>query len=96
MKFEIIDVSCYSGYKLNEKPLSFRLRGTEYRIIEVIDRWYEGNASSAMQCINYFRVRTEDGMEYIIRYNELFDKWTLLIAEHDKDKKIGATQKKLD
>ena len=42
MQFEHIDVSTYSGFKADERPVSFIWRGREYRIHEIIDRWYEG------------------------------------------------------
>jgi len=29
--------------------------------------------------LNYFKVQTDDGGQHIIRYNRLFDKWSLVI-----------------
>ena len=85
MKFELIEVECYSGYKSNEKPLSFKCKGRYYRISEVIDRWYEGNIDSKQSYMNYFKVRTEDGAEHIMRYNALFDSWSILIKESNNN-----------
>jgi hypothetical protein len=81
MQLEVIEVRCYAGYKSNERPVSFSLRGREYHIIEIIDRWYEGSADSSMPLINYFKVKTDDGGHHIIRYNRLFDKWSLAIQD---------------
>jgi len=80
MQLEEIEVSCYSGYKNNERPVSFIFRGRVVNITEVIDRWYEGNADAAMPALDYFKVRGNDGAVYIIRYNNLFDKWALLVT----------------
>ena len=79
MQFEVIEVRCYAGYKSNERPVSFSLSGREYHIIEIIDRWYEGSAHSFMPLLNYFKVKADDGGLHIIRYNRLFDKWSLVI-----------------
>ena len=77
MKFEVIDVQCYAGYKSNEKPTSFRFRGRDFQIVEVLDRWYEGSPDANMPYLNYFKVKAADGQEYILRYNGLFDKWSI-------------------
>jgi len=82
MQFEVIEVQCYAGYKSNERPVSFSLSGREYHIIEIIDRWYEGSVDSSMPLLNYFKIKTDDGDRHIIRYNGLFDKWSL--ATYDK------------
>ena len=79
MQFEVIEVQCYAGYKSNERPVSFILSGRAYHIIEIIDRWYEGSTDSSMPLLNYFKVQTDDGGQHIIRYNRLFDKWSLVI-----------------
>ena len=79
MQFEVIEVQCYAGYKSNERPVSFILSGREYHIIEIIDRWYEGSVDSSMPLLNYFKIKTDDGDRHIIRYNLLFDKWSLVI-----------------
>ena len=81
MKFEIIDISAYSGYKHNERPVSFRFQGKDYKVVEIIDRWYEGSLESGKPNLNYFKVRAENAEEYILRYNSLFDKWSVLIND---------------
>ena len=81
MKFEVIDVNAYSGYKHNERPISFRFQGKDYKVVEIVDRWYEGSVESDKPCMNYFKVKAEDTREYILRYNSLFDKWSILIND---------------
>jgi hypothetical protein len=81
MQFAVIEVQCYAGYKSNERPVSFWFRGREYQIIEIIDRWYEGSAYSSKPLLDYFKVKTDAGDSHIIRYNRLFDKWSLVIQD---------------
>jgi hypothetical protein len=71
-----IDVDAYSGYRANERPLCFWLDPDidnftgVYEIEAVEDRWYDPNAE-------YFRVRTEEGKRFILRYSQEDDQWTL-------------------
>ncbi len=76
---EKISVESYSGYKLHESPRAFIFRGRRYIIREIIDRWYEGSVSSDDPVIDYFKVRTDDGMEYVIRYNSYQDEWDIVV-----------------
>ena len=81
MKFEVINVNAYSGYKSDERPASFRFQGKDYKVVEIVDRWYEGSVESKNPCMNYFKVKAEDSREYVLRYNSLFDKWSILIND---------------
>jgi hypothetical protein len=79
MQFEHIDVSTYSGFKADERPMSF-IRGEKtYRIQEIIDRWYERGLQPGDPSLSYFKVRADDGMGYLIRYNTLFDEWAIVV-----------------
>ena len=81
MEFEVVDVNEYSGYKSAERPRDFTFRGVTHRISEIVDRWYEGGVHSGEPCQDYFKVRTEDGKQYILKYNRLFDAWAVMIRE---------------
>jgi len=85
MQLEEIEVTCYAGYKHNERPVNFTCRGRIVHIAEVIDRWYEGNADAAMPALDYYKVRGDDGAVYILRYNQLFDTWALLVSSGTPD-----------
>ena len=63
-------VQCYSGYRADETPLRFVLRGREFRVSELDGRWYSPDAS-------YFRVRSDDGNYYVLRHDEGQDIWSL-------------------
>jgi hypothetical protein len=69
MKIDI-RVECHAGYRADERPLRFELRGRVFEVVEVEDRWYSPGAI-------YFRVRAEDGNFYILRHDEGMDVWTL-------------------
>lgn len=63
-------VECYAGYRADERPVRFTLRGRVFEVTEVDDRWYEPAAV-------YFRVRADDGNFYVLRHDEIADRWTL-------------------
>jgi len=63
-------VECYAGYKADQRPTRFILRGRTFEIIEVEDQWYSPDTI-------YFRVRTQDGDYFILRHNETQDVWSL-------------------
>jgi hypothetical protein len=74
----LIHVEAYSGYKANERPVSFSLNPTigengvedVHDIDAVEDRWYDPSAE-------YFRVRTPEGKRYILRNDRETGEWTL-------------------
>ena len=65
-----IRVECYAGYRADERPLRFILRGRSFEVAEVDDRWYSPG-------VIYFRVRATDGNFYVLRHDEGMDVWTL-------------------
>jgi hypothetical protein len=77
MDYEPIQVECYSGYKVNERPVSFFFRGRRREVKEIVDRWYEGSLDAGKPEINYFKVRTAEGQVFILQYLSLFDAWSI-------------------
>jgi len=72
-----VKVSCYSGYRANETPRSI-IRGHKLiKIKQVLDRWYEGGIKSSQPKLDYFKVLTENNQKYLLRYNSLFDAWSI-------------------
>jgi hypothetical protein len=63
-------VECYAGYRADERPLRFVLRGHEYQVSELDGRWFSPGAS-------FFRVLAHDGNYYVLRHDEIQDSWTL-------------------
>ena len=81
---EKIIVESYSGYKIHESPQVFTFREQRYIIEEVIDQWYEGYMKSDTPIINYFKVRADDGKNYLIRYDSYNDEWAIVIRTRPK------------
>jgi hypothetical protein len=63
-------VKCYSGYKANERPLSFQLDDRNIAVKKLVDKWYGINYT-------YFKVRADDDNTYILKYDEHKDEWSL-------------------
>src|SRR5258708_16384681 len=63
-------VECYAGYRADQRPTRFILRGRTFEIMEVEDQWYSPEAI-------YFRVRTRDGDFFVLRHDEAQDVWSL-------------------
>jgi len=66
----MLKVKCYSGYRANERPISFTIKNREILVKEIIDRWYSPG------CL-YFKVKDENNHKYILKYDETQDLWTL-------------------
>lgn len=66
-----ITVTCYAGYKSDERPTSFTLEGATLGVEEIVDRWYDLD-------YNGFKVRAEDGNTYLLRHDLNSDSWELL------------------
>ncbi len=79
MPYERIDVECYSGYRANERPKAFTFQNRRWEVEEVIDRWYEGGLRSDQPALDYFKVRTSEGKIFLLRYNALFDAWSIRV-----------------
>jgi hypothetical protein len=77
MLYERVDVECYSGFKLNERPVAFTYQGRRQEVAQIIDSWYEGGLDPTWPEINYFKVKTTDGQVFILRYLSLFDAWSI-------------------
>jgi len=88
MKFVQVQVEAYAGYRADERPLAFTFEGQRYEVSDIIDRWYEGGLSPRDQKLDYFKVRTVQGLEFILRYSFVFDAWSVMVpARPDSDPK---------
>jgi hypothetical protein len=65
-----IYVDEYSGHRANQRPRSFSVDEELYEITAVLDQWYEPSAT-------YFKVQTDEGKIYLLRYQGVTDEWTL-------------------
>ncbi len=73
--FEPVQVECYSGYKTNERPMAFTFRGQRRKIVEILDRWYEGGIEPNAVVLDYFKVKTDEGSVFLLRYAADSDTW---------------------
>ena len=80
MIFAIVQVKTYDGAKKAERPVSFKYQGKTYNVVEILDRWYEGNPVAGRPNYNYFKVLTSDGEIFILRYNQRYEVWSVLIS----------------
>jgi len=81
MNYQLIEVKCYSGYRVNEHPVSFTFQERNWEVSKIVDRWYEGGRTADQPAQDYFKILTRDGEEFILRYNSLFDAWGILTRD---------------
>ncbi len=74
-----VKVICYSGYKADEYPKYFYWNEIRFEIMEIIDRWYQGDQNPDFPAANYYKVITNDEKTYILKHATKRDKWFLLI-----------------
>jgi hypothetical protein len=91
MQFERITVLTRDEYRDAQEPYGFTWRDSRFEIASILDRWYEGHVDAKRMPLRYFKVRTNDSGQYILRYHELFRTWSILVpdrltaVEHEGD-----------
>ena len=63
-------VECYSGHTYAQEPRALVWQGQRYQEIQVTDRWRTPEGPS-------FRVLTESGDLFELRFHELTERWTI-------------------
>lgn len=76
MSRHTLRVKTYSGYRADERPLSFFLGQREFRVEELLDRWHGPDHA-------YFKLRADDGNLYILRHHLEDDCWEMVMMEAD-------------
>jgi hypothetical protein len=69
-------VDCYAGYRGEETPRRFEIGRRRVEVVEVIDRWFGPDH-------RFFKVRGDDGVVYLLRYDDGADRWELKTLERD-------------
>ena len=69
-KLEFIKVESYSGYKADERPVSFIYDGRKFMVGRIIEQWRGPDS-------DYFKVEAGDGREFLLVHNYIKDKWVL-------------------
>ncbi len=71
-----VEVRCYSGFKANERPLSFVVSDREFSVMDIEGSWFEENEKGRERRV-CFRVRADDGDLYLLSCDEKRDDWIL-------------------
>lgn len=74
-----IEVVCHSGYTGDEYPVAFYWENIRFDIIEITDRWYQGDLNPDMPPARYFKVKTADNKIYMLKKDINSNKWFLWI-----------------
>ena len=80
MELERITVRTRDEYREAQEPTEFEWRGRCFKVEQVLDRWYEGHSDATRLPLRYFKVRTREGLIFILRHHELFRAWGLVMA----------------
>jgi len=64
-----VDVEAYSGWKADERPLQFRIGGRQYKVEQLLDKWYGPSET-------WFKVLADDGGVYILKLDQDHE-WSL-------------------
>lgn len=72
-----INVECCADYQGEETPRRFFMGANAVEIEEVIDRWIAPDH-------RYFKVRAGENDIYLLRHDELKDRWELTLFQSGK------------
>lgn len=65
-----ISVITYSGFKADERPVSFLMGKREVQVSEIYDSWYGPDSVS-------FKIKGDDGNIYILKQDKSHNRWEL-------------------
>jgi hypothetical protein len=74
MSDEKIEVMAYSGYRGEESPRAFILRGERIEVVGVQERWMEERLDEKVRR-RFFKVEGSDGVIHEIFYSEKSLEW---------------------
>ncbi len=75
MKLHDIQVSSYSGYKADERPLRFVFKGKTHTIKEITNQTYEEISGKGLRRV--YNIKTEEELTFKLFYDENQDRWFL-------------------
>ena len=70
-----ISITCYSGYRVDEKPKSIRFDSSVVRVEQIVDQWLDPDH-------RYFKFIGDDRATYIIRQDTDSLDWELTYYQH--------------
>jgi hypothetical protein len=74
MNDEVVEVDAYSGYKGDERPLSFLFNGVCIRVERIVAMWVDQDVANGEQR-RFFRVEGSDGRLYTLYLAEGDMRW---------------------
>jgi hypothetical protein len=72
-----IKVQTHSGFAADEYPKTFFIEEKVLDVVEIDDRWYQGDLNPEFPVSNYFKILASDRKVYIIKHEIKSDKWFL-------------------
>ncbi len=63
-------VECHAGHRADEEPRAFQLGERRLAVLEILDRWLDPR-------YRYFKVKADDGRQYILRHDTAAHDWEL-------------------
>lgn len=69
-----LTVRTYSGYKADERPISFTFGEKTCDVVEIADRWYGLDHA-------YFKLLASDGNLYVLRHHLEDGEWEMVMME---------------
>ena len=66
----MLEVECYAGYRGEQTPRAIVLGERRIAVVDVLDQWLAPDH-------RYFKVRGDDGDDYIVRQDVASGEWTL-------------------
>lgn len=77
LKKDEVEVTCYSGYRLNEKPVRFRISDREYTVKKIIESSLREIQPEGRR-VRYYKVLCESGEVYRLCFDLQDNRWYLL------------------
>lgn len=77
MRLTPIQVACYAGMKADETPRRFKWEERSVEVAEVLDRWFQIESQPEWPRADYFKVRGDDGRQYLLKHDLESDAWFL-------------------
>jgi hypothetical protein len=78
MSLKPIKVHSYSGYKAEERPISFFFEGNEWQVEKILASWKQESINPREGRRIYFEIKAEGDQIFTIFYNEKDDQWFVL------------------
>ena len=77
MKLIPIQVECYAAARADETPRRFTWEEQAVEVGEVLDRWHQVESKPEWPRADYFKVRSADQREFLLKHDLESDEWFL-------------------